>query len=78
MKEKIVCPNDDSHKGYEKILLAYEETNKPPARIWVHCDDMKCKRWFQIDFNKRGGAVLKEMPKKYHFDFKKAPTIVRS
>ena len=86
MKKKIVCPNDDSHKGYDKIILAYEESDKPPEKIWVFCIDNrgrafageKCNRWIQIEFNEKGGVTTKMMPKGYHFDFEKTPTLIKS
>ncbi len=79
-KRKIICPNDDAHavRKYEKILIAYEESDKPPTKFWIHCDDMKCKRWFQVEFNSKGGATAKQMPKGYHFDFHKTPILTGS
>ncbi len=78
MKRKIICPNDTAHikRGYEKILMAYEEETAPDGRLWIHCDDRVCNTWYQIDFH-NSSPILTPMPKNYHFDFIKTPTLVK-
>jgi hypothetical protein len=69
LKKKVLCPNH----VYEKILLAYDPDRR---RIWVHCSDRNCSRWVQVDINNWDGVVATMMPKGYHFDFEKTPTLV--
>ena len=60
-------------QNYNKILMAYEPGKN---RYWVHCGDMKCNRWVQVDFNRGGGVTTTLMPKDYHFDFDSVATVV--
>ena len=78
LKRKILCPEKIHLKfKYEKILLGFEERgNKVPLVFYVHCDDMKCKRWFKVVFDENGCYYVKPLPKNYHIDFHKIPVPV--
>ena len=69
MKKLVPCPNHQ----YQKILMAYDPDR---SRYWVHCSDRQCNRWVQVDINEKGGVTTTLMPKNYHFDFEKVPSLV--
>jgi hypothetical protein len=74
-KWKINCPNAEAHVGYEKFLIALELSGKYVNKIWAHCDDDNCRRWFCIMIGARGGVTVTKMPKKYHLDLTKLPIV---
>jgi len=77
MKYKVLCPNDKAHRGYTKTLFIFEPSrNGTPSKLYLHCDDMHCKSWMRIEFNDLGGVRIIKLPKDYHIDFERCPTLV--
>lgn len=72
---KINCPNSDAHVDYEKFLVGLELSGSHVQRIWLHCDDMNCRRWFCVNIGRRGGVAVTKMPKKYHLELTKLPVM---
>ena len=76
MKRKVVCPNDKAHKGYEKVLFAFEERpGKAPNKFYIYCG-RDCRTWHKVTFNANGGCSLKKLPKKYHLDLFKTAVVI--
>lgn len=73
-KWKINCPSA-AHVGYEKFLVGLELAGSHVHKIWLHCDDENCRRWFCLTVGRRGGVTVTTMPKKYHLDLTKLPIL---
>ena len=77
-KLKVCCPNKAHQskrngKVYDKLLFAFEADRR---RLWLYCNDNKCKRWIRADITETNGIVTKIMPKNYHLDLERMPTLV--
>jgi hypothetical protein len=74
-KWKVNCPSA-AHKDYEKFLVALELSGFRILKLWLHCDDPACRRWFSMTVGRRGGITVTQMPAKYHLDLTKIPVVV--